>query len=65
MDAKDFAEWRAELGLNRSQAAEALGVSRNMPQKYEEGEREIPKYIALACTAVYRRHKPWPEDRRS
>lgn len=51
MTANDFLEWRKRLGFNRTEAAEALGLGRNQPQRYEEGQ-PIPKYIALACAAI-------------
>ena len=52
MTADEFREWRLRLGLNRTQAAEALGLGRNQPQRYEEGSVDIPRYIALACSAI-------------
>lgn len=61
MKAKDFTDWREKMGLNRSEAAVALGMGRNMPQKYEDGTAEIPLYIALACAALIRGIAPWPE----
>lgn len=60
MTSTDFARWRELMGFNRLKAAEALGLSRNMPQKYEEGASEIPLYIALACAALIRGIAPWP-----
>lgn len=54
-----FSMFRKAMGLNRSQAAEALGLSRNMPAKYEAGA-PIPLYIALACAALVRGVAPWP-----
>lgn len=51
MNAQEFIEWRKRLGLNRTEAAEALGLGRNQPKRYEEGQT-IPKYIALACAAI-------------
>ena len=60
MTPADFTTWRERMGLNRTQAAEALGLSRNMPAKYEAGA-PIPLYIALACAALIRGVKPWPE----
>lgn len=51
MTAYQFKQWRERLGFNRVQAAEALGLGRNQPQRYEEGQ-PIPKYIALACAAI-------------
>lgn len=51
MTADQFREWRERLGLSRTGASEALGLGRNQPQRYEEGQ-PIPKYIALACAAI-------------
>lgn len=51
MTADEFAAWRKRMGYNRVQAADALGLGRNQPQRYEEGQ-PIPKYIALACAAI-------------
>jgi transcriptional regulator with XRE-family HTH domain len=47
-----LAAWRERLGLNRSEAALALGLSRNGYTRYEEGVAPIPLYIALACAAL-------------
>lgn len=60
MTPTDFARWRALMGLNRRQASEALGVSRNMPAKYEAGTVPIPLTVALACAALIRGLSPWP-----
>jgi transcriptional regulator with XRE-family HTH domain len=60
MTADDFIAWRNRLGLNRTQAAEVLGLGRNQPQRYEEGQ-PIPLYIALACAAIARGIQPWPD----
>jgi DNA-binding XRE family transcriptional regulator len=46
---QEFQIWRVNLGMNKTEAADALGVSRNMPLKYEDGSVEIPRYIELAC----------------
>lgn len=59
MKPDEFARWRSLMGFNRTQAAEALGLSRNMPAKYEAGAH-IPLYIALACAALIRGIAPWP-----
>lgn len=45
-------EWRSRLGLNKTEAAEALGLSRNGYTSYEEGRTRIPLHIALACAAI-------------
>lgn len=60
MTAADFNAWRTTMGLNRVEAAQALGLSRNMPQRFEDGKSEIPLYVALACAALIRGIKPWP-----
>ena len=49
--------WRERLGLNKSEAAAVLGLSRNAYTAYEAGRwngkvRKIPKYIALACKCI-------------
>lgn len=51
MTAQDFTDWRARMGYSRTDAALALGLGRNQPQRYEEGQR-IPLYIELACIAL-------------
>lgn len=61
MTADDFARWRKMMGLSKKDSAEALGISRNQPAKYESGEAEVPRHIALACAALIRGLKPWPE----
>jgi DNA-binding XRE family transcriptional regulator len=52
MTATSLIEWRERLGLNKSEAALRLGVSRRAYGAYEAGENRIPLYIALACAAV-------------
>lgn len=60
MTPADFARWRELMGFNRTSAAEALGLSRNMPAKYEAGTATVPLYVALACAALIRGIAPWP-----
>jgi transcriptional regulator with XRE-family HTH domain len=60
MSPADFARWRELMGINRTQAAEVLGISRNMPAKYEAGTSEISQTVALACAALLRGIAPWP-----
>lgn len=57
MTPTEFREWRERLGLNRVEAADALGMGRNQPKRYEEGQ-PIPKYVALACAAIALGVKP-------
>ena len=52
MTPAEFTEWRGLLGLSKTAAARTLGISRNMPHRYENGEAPIPRYVALACAAV-------------
>jgi hypothetical protein len=48
-DAAEFIRWRWKHGLSLSAAAEALGLSRRQVAYYLSGEREVPRYILLAC----------------
>ena len=59
MTAAEFRQWREHMGLNRTEAAEALGLSRNMPRRYENAEADVPRYIALACAALAFDLQPW------
>lgn len=51
MTADQFKQWRERLGFTRIEAAAALGMGRNQPQRYEDGQ-PIPRYVALACAAI-------------
>lgn len=60
MKAQDFRAWRFKMDFNRSQAAAALGLSRNQPQRWEDANvDDIPDYIALACAALLQGIKPY------
>lgn len=66
MSPDDFKAWRKAMGYSQDRAANALGLSRTAVQNYDTGVRrgdggavEIPKHIALACTALYHRLDPW------
>jgi len=52
MTPADLTAWRQRTGLNRLQAAEALGISRNTITRMEAGTSEIPAYIELATEAL-------------
>jgi transcriptional regulator with XRE-family HTH domain len=68
----DLTAWRQRMGLNKQQAAEALGLSINGYAAYERGyigrdaadhrhmPRPIPLHVALACAAL--KHGLRPED---
>jgi DNA-binding XRE family transcriptional regulator len=47
-----FEAWRQRLGLSKVAAAEALGLHHNTIARYESGELEIPRSVALACSAI-------------
>jgi transcriptional regulator with XRE-family HTH domain len=61
----DLTAWRQRLGLSKAQAAKALGVSYSMYRYYEAGQREdgrnveIPRTVALACSAIACGLAPW------
>lgn len=66
MQPRDFREWRRTMGLSQGQAADELGLNRTTIQNYERGKRPdgrpfggIPRYIALACRALFHRMAPW------
>lgn len=63
MKAEDFTAWREMMGFNRVQCAEALGLSRNMPKRYEDGDAEIPLYISLACASLTHKLPPAGDKR--
>lgn len=44
--------WMTRLGLNRTEAASALGISRNSLQAYLEGRAPVPRTVALAAGAI-------------
>jgi len=46
--------WRARLGLNRLDAARALGMSRQTLFDYETGKHRIPPHVGLAAAALAR-----------
>jgi transcriptional regulator with XRE-family HTH domain len=52
MTPASFTAWRTRLKLNKSKAALALGLSRNALTGYENGSKNIPRYVALACAAL-------------
>lgn len=60
MTAQEFIAWREHLALNRREAAEALGLSKTTVTTYEHARAHIPRYVALACTALANNLRPWP-----
>lgn len=67
MTPTDLVSWRRELGISRAEASRRLGVSERMLAYYEAGKREdgraveIPRTVALACSALYHRLPPFGE----
>ena len=61
MTPADFRQWKAALGLTVRGVSACLGLAPNSVTKYSRDGTEIPLYVALACAAVARGVKPWPE----
>ena len=69
MTPDDFKAWRATMGYNQVQAAEALGLSKSSIELYEKGKRrddgravEIPITVSLSCAALFHRLEPWEQS---
>ena len=52
MSPESFKRWRERRTFTLDSAAEALGVSRRMVAYYEQGEKAIPRVVALAARAL-------------
>ena len=70
MNGDDLRSWREVLGLTQAMAADALGLSKSGITQYEigsTGERVhvIPKYVALACSAVRFGLKPYQKEEKT
>ena len=52
MSPDSFRHWRERKAYTLDSAAEALGLSRRMVAYYEQGEKPIPKVVALAARAL-------------
>jgi DNA-binding transcriptional regulator YiaG len=52
MTADEFRCWRERNGYTLDAAARALGISRRMVAYYEQGDRPIPRVVALATKAL-------------
>ena len=52
MTADAFRRWRERRAYTLDAAAQALGLSRRMIAYYENGERPIPRVVALATRAL-------------
>lgn len=63
-----FKSWRETLRLTQEEAADLLGISASSVANYERGSRrednrpvEIPKTVALACSAIFFDLLPWDD----
>ena len=67
MTPADLEAWRiamaGQIGRKPTKKAvcDALDLSETQWRKYERGDMPIPRKIALACAALIRGIKPWPE----
>lgn len=52
MSAEAFKHWRERKAYTLDTAAKALGLSRRMVAYYEQGEKHIPRVVALATQAL-------------
>lgn len=52
MTPAEITAWRDGYGLNRTKAADYLGISRRTLFAYETGRRKIPKPVELACAGM-------------
>lgn len=65
MTPASFIEWRLAMGFSKRGAAKALGASPSTITAYDTGASPIPRYIALACRALYHRLEPWGESKKA
>ncbi|WP_051949205.1 helix-turn-helix domain-containing protein [Methylosinus sp. PW1] len=52
MSAGEFKSWRERRAYTLDTAARALGIGRRMISYYEQGEKPIPRVVALATRAL-------------
>jgi len=52
MSAVAFRSWRHRHAYTLDEAAKALGISRRMVAYYDQGEKPIPRVVALATRAL-------------
>lgn len=57
-DKLTLAKWREQMGFTVMEAITALGCSERAWDRWEGGERPVPKYIKLACSALALGIKP-------
>lgn len=53
MNGETFKAWRKRHKFSQTAAAATLGCSRTSIKNWESApERELPRYVALACAAI-------------
>jgi hypothetical protein len=52
MSAQSFRAWRKSHAYTLNEAAAALGISRRMVAYYDQGDKPIPRVVALATRAI-------------
>lgn len=62
MTKEEFKAARLELGLTQTEMGQALGVSLNIVQKWESGDRPIRQVVAMAMELLLERHRRKNED---
>lgn len=60
MTPAELLQWRKFYFLRAKPAYEALGCAPQTYASWETGKTAIPRYIALACTALACALGPWP-----
>lgn len=58
MTGRDLKAWRLKGGLKAHEAAELMGVPRAVYMRWEATTDELPRYIALAASAISLRVPP-------
>lgn len=61
MTPADWRKLREILGVSNAELCRRIGIHENSGSKYQRDGNEIPLTVALACAAVVRDLKPWPE----
>lgn len=56
MTPEEFKQWRKDMGLTQTKAAEVLGVTRSAVAKWEMGERELSKTV-LKLIDIYKENQ--------
>jgi DNA-binding XRE family transcriptional regulator len=62
MTGTDMTNWRQRFTWSRAEASRQLGCSRNSIIAWENGTAKIPRYIALACSALALNAPPYGQE---